>query len=36
MDQYTNKYAMAALKKKRAGISSDILHLERQLRFVVV
>ncbi len=32
MNENSNKYAMAALKKKRAGISSDILHLERQLR----
>ena len=33
MNEKSNKYAMAALKHKRAGISSDILHLERQLRF---
>ncbi len=33
MNEKSNKYAMAALKKKRGGISSEILHLERQLRF---
>ncbi len=33
MNENSNKYAMAALKKKRAGISSEIIHLERQLRF---
>lgn len=33
MNENSNKYAMAALKKKRASISSEIIHLERQLRF---
>ena len=33
MNENSNKYAMAALRKKRAGISSEIIHLERQLRF---
>jgi hypothetical protein len=33
MNEKSNKYAMAALKNKRAVISSDIVQLERQLRF---
>lgn len=33
MNENSNKYAMAALKKKRASISSEIIQLERQLRF---
>lgn len=32
MNEKSNKYAMKALKDKRASIASDIIQLERQLR----